>query len=270
MKRIKVIYAMGNPIFSYKEKDDIGYKSDENLSEALNNKQYFSEMDLLLEYLRYTTKTDILLAFEYLLLKLIDDEFFARHEVDANIIQFYNIDSLNNTLSLNTPKPTYISEYINILGQLFLAGYIDFGSYYDNDDRDKIDYPTNLSYYKEDKYQAWIYFRDNFFYTNAFLKSDEDDILIYKDQEYTEKTLPKLKEGEIIYSTMYSPTSWDTPKYWSEYNIWVARTQKGTKYFNEVLAPKFYNKYKDLEVEIDKKGNVIRWIGEVNGFLGDI
>ncbi|MCV3552518.1 hypothetical protein L8X40_08410, partial [Campylobacter sp. CNRCH_2013_0855] len=97
MKRIKVIYAMGNPIFSYKEKDDIGYKSYENLSEVLNNKQYFSEMDLFLEYLRYTTKTDILLAFEYLLLKLIDDEFFARHEIDANIIQFYNIDSLNNT-----------------------------------------------------------------------------------------------------------------------------------------------------------------------------
>ncbi|ECL1094490.1 hypothetical protein IO348_001816, partial [Campylobacter jejuni] len=97
MKRIKVIYAMGNPIFSYKEKDDIGYKSYENLSKVLNNKPYFSEMDLLLEYLRYTTKTDILLAFEYLLLKLIDDEFFARHEIDANIIQFYNIDSLNNT-----------------------------------------------------------------------------------------------------------------------------------------------------------------------------
>ncbi|RTH64031.1 hypothetical protein C3I21_08940, partial [Campylobacter jejuni] len=139
MKRIKVIYAMGNPIFSYKEKDDIGYKSYENLSKVLNNKPYFSEMDLLLEYLRYTTKTDILLAFEYLLLKLIDDEFFARHEIDANIIQFYNIDSLNNTPSLNTPKPTYISEYINILGQLFLAGYIDFGSYCD-EDRNKIDY----------------------------------------------------------------------------------------------------------------------------------
>ncbi|ECP9364171.1 hypothetical protein ACIT2J_001920, partial [Campylobacter jejuni] len=177
MKRIKVIYAMGNPIFSYKEKDDIGYKSYENLSKVLNNKPYFSEMDLLLEYLRYTTKTDILLAFEYLLLKLIDDEFFARHEIDANIIQFYNIDSLNNTPSLNTPKPTYISEYINVLGQLFLAGYIDFGSYCD-EDRNKIDYPSNLSYYKEDKYQAWIYFRDNFFYKERFERNLNDDIIV--------------------------------------------------------------------------------------------
>ncbi|MEE6575280.1 hypothetical protein VWM83_09345, partial [Campylobacter coli] len=41
------------------------------------------------------------------------------------------------------------------------------------------------------------------------------------------------------------------PQYWSQYNIWVATTPKGTKYFNEILAPKFYNKYKDLEVEID-------------------
>ncbi|AJC92554.1 hypothetical protein CSUB8523_1043 [Campylobacter subantarcticus LMG 24377] len=245
MKRIKVIYAMGNPIFSYKKKDDIGYKSYENLSKVLNNKPYFSEMDLLLEYLRYTTKTDILLAFEYLLLKLIDDEFFARHEIDANIIQFYNIDSLNNTSSLNTPKPTYISEYINVLGQLFLAGYIDFGSYCD-EDRNKIDYPSNLSYYKEDKYQAWIYFRDNFFYKERFERNLNDDVII---------------DG---CSTMFSPTSWDTPQYWSQYNIWVAITPKGTKYFKEILAPKFYNKYKDLEVEIDDKGNIIRWIGEIN------
>ncbi|EOD6367812.1 hypothetical protein ACJ1H3_001801, partial [Campylobacter jejuni] len=247
MKRIKVIYAMGNPIFSYKEKDDIGYKSYENLSKVLNNKPYFSEMDLLLEYLRYTTKTDILLAFEYLLLKLIDDEFFARHEIDANIIQFYNIDSLNNTPSLNTPKPTYISEYINILGQLFLAGYIDFGSYCD-EDRNKIDYPSNLSYYKEDKYQAWIYFRDNFFYKERFIRELDD--------------LETLDEDGC--SLVLGNVSWDTPQYWSQYNIWVATTPKGTKYFQEILAPKFYNKYKDLEVEIDDKGNIIRWIGEIN------
>ncbi|WP_144691014.1 hypothetical protein [Campylobacter jejuni] len=246
MKRIKIIYAIGNPIFSYKRKNDIGYESDKILNKTLNNKQYSFEMDLFLEYLRYTTKTNVILALEYLFLKLIDNEFFARHEVDANIIQFYSIDSFNNTLSLNAPKPTYISEYINILGQLFLAGYIDFGSDCDNDDRDKIDYPTNLSYYKEDKYQAWIYFRDNFLYKERFERDLDDDIII---------------DG---YSTMFSPTSWDTPQYWSQYNVWVARTEKGTKYFNEILAPKFYNKYKDLEVEIDDEGNVLRWIGEIN------
>lgn len=213
------------------------------------------------------TKMDILELFEYYIL-FICGKSMGISRWECNNLILLNADITDSSFfSLNTLKPTYISEYINILGQLFLAGYIDFGSNCDNDNRDKIKYPTNLSNYKEDKYQAWIYFRDNFFYTNAFLKFDEDDILIYQDQEYTEKTLPKCKKrkkGEKIYSTMYSPTSWDTPQYWSQYNVWVARTEKGTKYFNEILAPKFYNKYKDLEVEIDSKGNVIRWIGKVN------
>ncbi|TLD80015.1 hypothetical protein LS70_009490, partial [Helicobacter sp. MIT 11-5569] len=143
---------------------------------------------------------------------------------------------------------TYISEYINVIGQLFLAGYIDFGSYCDDEDRSKIDYPTNLSYYKEDKYQAWIYFRDNYFYANRFNRDlcDPDTI------------------DEEGYSLILGDTSWDTPQYWLQYNIWVARTEKGTKYYNEILSPRFYNKYKDLEVEIDDKGNIIRWIGKIN------
>lgn len=133
---------------------------------------------------------------------------------------------------------------IHIIGQLFLAGYIDFGCDWDDDYR-RIDYPTNLSYYKEDKYQAWIYFRDKYFYANKFDRDLDDDIII---------------NG---YSTMYSPTSWDTnPKYWSQFNILVARTQKIMEY-KEILAKKIYNKFKDLEVEIDDKVNIIRWIGEI-------
>ena len=177
---------------------------------------------------------------------------------------------LKDEIIENESIRAYISEYSNILGQLFLGDYIDFGSYYDNDDREKIDYPTNLSYYKEDKYQAWIYFRDNFFYTGEYNKGCEDDILIYNGKEYSEQDCPTYFNTETNnrtycgYSTMYSDTSWDTPKYWSQYNIWVARTPKGDEYFEKVLAPRFYNKYKDLEVEIDSKGNVIRWIGQIN------
>lgn len=62
----------------------------------------------------------------------------------------------------------------------------------------------------------------------------------------------------------FCDTSWDTPNKWSKYNINVMPTPKGTQYFNETLAPRFYNKYKDLEVEIDEKGNIIQWIGEIN------
>ncbi|HGH3987024.1 TPA: hypothetical protein ACJISN_001695 [Campylobacter coli] len=212
------------------------------------------------------TKMDILELFEYYILFICGKSMGAsRWECNNSILLgTCNIDNLSNPFSLNTPKPTYISEYINILGRLFLAGYIDFGSYCDEEDRNKIDYPSNLSYYKEDKYQAWIYFRDNFFYTDAFSKGYYDDILIYKGKEYTANTLPKLKKGETIYSTMHSAASWDMPRYWSGYNIWVARTEKGTKYLREILEPRIYNKYKDLEVEIDDKGSVLRWIGEIN------
>lgn len=269
MTKSKVIYAMGNPIFSYKEANGIGYSSDEILSKVLDGNKYYHEMDLLLDYLEHTNKIEILFAFEYLFLKLVDNEFFTRHELDSNIIQEYRIDNLDDTLSPNPPKPTYISEYINIIGQLFLAGYIDFGTYCDNEDSNKIDYPTNLSYYKEDKYQAWVYFRDNFFYAKRFNRDLDDDIMIYEGKEYSIKDCPRRidkERGSVLcgYSTMYSDTSWDTPKYWSQYNIWVAQTEKGTKYFNEILAPRFYNKYKDLSVEIDSKGNIIRWIGKIN------
>ncbi|TLD79729.1 hypothetical protein LS70_009690, partial [Helicobacter sp. MIT 11-5569] len=139
MAKLKVIYGLGYPIFLYKHSSGTGYSNDEALSKFCNNDkgQYF-EMDLFLDYLKHTTKTDILLSFEYLFLGLIDDEFFARNEVDSITIQVYCIDNLDDNLSPNPPRPTYISEYINVIGQLFLAGYIDFGSYCDDEDRSKI------------------------------------------------------------------------------------------------------------------------------------
>ncbi|EAK8602603.1 hypothetical protein E7S11_01925 [Campylobacter coli] len=196
------------------------------------------------------TKMDILELFEYYILFSCGKSMGAsRWECnDLILLGTCNIDNLSNPFSLNTPKPTYISEYINILGQLFLAGYIDFGSYCDEEDRNKIDYPSNLSYYKEDKYQAWIYFRDNFFYTEAYCRDIMEVKELYKD----------MSDDDYVYS------SWNTPQYWDRYRFWVARTEKGTKYLREILEPRIYNKYKDLEVEIDDKGSVLRWIGEIN------
>ena len=202
----------------------------------------FWEMQLFLQ-IPNLTKTDILEYFEYIALGYS----IGGVECDCLYIPMSYLDSKDEVIE-NDSNPTYISEYINIVGQLFLGDYIDFGSYYDNDDREKIDYPTNLSYYKEDKYQAWIHFRDNYFYISRF-NIDLDE--------------PKTTD-ENGYSLILDDASWDTPKYWSQYNIWVTRTQKGTKYFDEILSPRFYNKYKDLEVEIDDKGNVIRWIGQIN------
>ncbi|EMC2185320.1 hypothetical protein VB610_002191, partial [Campylobacter jejuni] len=59
----------------------------------------------------------------------------------------------------NSIKPNYNSEYVSIIGQLFLAGYIEFGMCGLQNKEE------NLLSNQGDKYQAWIYFRDNFFYT---------------------------------------------------------------------------------------------------------
>ncbi len=89
---------------------------------------------------------------------------------------------------------------------------------------------------KENKYETWKYFRDNYIYS------------------YNDNLVNHATKGDF----------WRNLDNWDMYNINCFRTQKGTKYFNEILAPKFYNKYKDLEVEIDDKGNIIRWIGKIN------
>ena len=169
------------------------YDDDEWFEKFVVNLGYdkydYDQSDLLI-FLRIPniTKADILELFEFLIFGM----FWApRIEGDEIMIWTHlRLENLDENASPNPPKPTYISEYINVIGQLFLAGYIDFGSYCDDNDRDKIDYPTNLSYYKEDKYQAWIYFRDNFFYTGAYNKGYDEDIMIYNGKEYSEQDCP--------------------------------------------------------------------------------
>ena len=195
----------------------------------------FWEMQLFLQ-IPNITKTDILEYFEYIALGYS----IGRVECDSLFVPMHYL-YLNNEIADNDPNPTYISEYINIVGQLFLAGYIDFGLCGLQDKEE------NLLSRQKDLYQAWIHFRDNFFYTDAF----------YRDYEI-------LDDSEDFSTEEYGKAGWDMPKYWDRYTFWVTRTQKGTQYFNEILAPRFYNKYKDLEVEIDSKGNVIRWIGRIN------
>ena len=195
----------------------------------------FWEMQLFLQ-IPNITKTDILEYFEYIALGYS----IGRIECDSLFVPMHYL-YLNNEIADNDPNPTYISEYINIVGQLFLAGYIDFGLCNLQDKEE------NLLSRQKDIYQAWIHFRDNFFYTDAF----------YRDYEI-------LDDSEDFSTEEYGKAGWDMPKYWDRYTFWVTRTQKGTQYFNEILSPRFYNKYKDLQVEIDSKGNVIRWIGRIN------
>ncbi|AAP76797.1 hypothetical protein [Helicobacter hepaticus] len=184
----------------------------------------------------HLTKVDILEYFECYVAAFGTEEVYSAFFADSPY-------KLNETLLANDPQPNYISEYIHIVGQLFLAGYIEFGMCGLQDKEENL-----LSNQKEDKYQAWIYFRDNFFYKNAY----------NRDMVEVREKYPNMSDDEYVYST------YDTPQYWDMYRFWVAQTEKGTKYFNEILAPRFYNKYKDLSVEIDSKGNIIRWIGKIN------
>lgn len=226
INRLKLIYRCGGGLF-------IELSEDGNFIERVLRIEL---LDWFLKLYPRAKKTDVLELLEYELLGQITGltEF---QEFDQVLLLPFSkcsqgYDYKTHKSLFNEPIPSFEADYFGILGELFLCGYVDFLVEEPKD--------TYLSLYKEDKYQAWIYFRDNFLYAAAFDRNIEDG---------------NLTIGSI---------SWDEPKYWSQYNILVARTEKGTKYFNEILAPKFYNKYKDLEVEIDDGGNIIRWIGEIN------
>ena len=206
------------------------------------NKQVFRESDelfskptisIFLKVMPHATKVVILEFMEYLFLRLIST--FARHESDEMMPYLISYDNDD----IDSPNPTYISEYIGIVGNLFLAGYIDFLCDYD-DDYKQTDYPTNLSYYGNSKYEAWVYFRDNFFYKKRFDRTDEEN-----------------NDHPDWFATFYFATSWDKPEDWSGKNIVVDLTPKGKQYLNETLAPKFYEKYKDVEIYLDDEGNII-------------
>ena len=207
------------------------------------NDQVFNECDeifekevvsVFLDAIPNATKANILELMEYYFLQSIT--MFARHESDEMMPRLSENES---NYDIDSPNPTYISEYMGIVGNLFLVGYIDFLCDWD-DEYKQTDYPTNLSYYGNSKYEAWVYFRDNFFYKKKFSRSYDED-----------------RNNEEGYSVLYSCTSWDKPDDWSQYNILVALTPKGKKYLNETLAPKFYEKYKDVEIYLDDEGNII-------------
>ena len=174
------------------------------------------------------TKIDILEYFEYYILEEADSVFEIDEGFLGDIDQFA-YEKLDTKLLSNDPRPTYASEYIGTIGECFLGGLIDFTCRDEN---------KSLFNSLENPLLAWKHFRNNFLYNYwEYLYN------------YNEKDNSKIL--------------WNNPTDWNSWDINVFRTPKGTKYFNEILSPRFYNKYKDLEVEIDEQGNIIRWIGEI-------
>lgn len=209
-------------------------------------------------------KQDILEYFEYSINRLFDALNTSRLDGNdiMNSFEYFDIevDRLADSI------PSYISEYIGVIGQLFLAGYLDF-CITDNVNS-QCNLSSNLSYYNDDKYMSWVYFRNNYFYKEAFNRFDYEDIVLCSEQTYKNNTcFDKInnKQNEIIKdSRIYGKTLWITPQFWSYCNICVIITDKGKKYYENTLLPNIYNKYKDLSVEIDNNYNIIRWIGHMN------
>ncbi|RAX57030.1 hypothetical protein CCZ01_07635 [Helicobacter monodelphidis] len=217
----KVLESKNGMLFEKLYKNNIDKIIANNLGdEALDIK-------ILLTY-PHITKIDILEYFEYYALSEagldyeIDEAFLGRYDI-------YPLDNLSKELCENDPRPSYASEYIGVIGELFLGEMIDF---------ELKDEERSLFYAFNSSFEAWRYFRDKFLltYTGFLYDFDRDNV----------------------------KTSWENPSQWNSWDINVARTPEGTKYFNEILCPRFYKKYKDLEVEIDSKGNIVRWIGEIN------
>ena len=92
-------------------------------------------------------------------------------------------------------------------------------------------------------YEKWIYFRNNYFFNKKMYKSGFD-----KDE---------YENIKFLFKDM-----WRHPCTWFAYMPWICITKNGEKYLKEVLYPKIYNKYKNIEIEIDDNGEIL-WQGEV-------
>lgn len=247
MKTVKLLYGIGFDLF-YKEINEDKYEC--VIPEKINF------LDMFIKMYPEVTKVDILEIIEYLCLLYINYAYISeKSESDESLkIPLFEYTNMSNDF-----HASYISEYYHIIGQLFLSGYIDF----------MVDAPeeTLLSNYMEDKYKAWLHFRDNFLYKERF-NYHGYDVLLYNGKIYTDETCPyEYKDGMKSYlgtTPTFGAVSWDNPEFWSAYNVFTVAVKKGIDYFENELAPRIYNKYKDLEVEIDDDYNIIKWIGHIN------
>ncbi|EKH6747083.1 hypothetical protein O8S82_001794 [Campylobacter coli] len=101
---------------------------------------------------------DILELFEMTILTSFDNE----AEMDETIFADYLFDFSNLYKLANH----YADDYVAIVGQLFLDDCIDFWRcVYHKMDNANTKTPNLSQYKKENKYETWKYFRDNYIYS---------------------------------------------------------------------------------------------------------
>ncbi|HEQ3584650.1 hypothetical protein [Campylobacter coli] len=103
-------------------------------------------------------KTDILELFEMTILTSFDNEAEMDEAIFTDyLFHFSNLYKLANH---------YADDYVAIVGQLFLDDCIDFWRcVYHKMDNANTKTPNLSQYKKENKYETWKYFRDNYIYS---------------------------------------------------------------------------------------------------------
>ena len=104
VKKTKIICKMGEQVFQVDN-----YSSKYDLFERYT-------IDTFLKIIPNTSKSSILELMEYYFINTI--AYFARHEI-RDMMPYLSENESN--YDIDSPNPTYISEYIGIVGNLFLA-----------------------------------------------------------------------------------------------------------------------------------------------------
>ena len=143
--KIKLIYGLGYQVFMEKDSYEFKVSYEEGWEDLIN---------VFLKLYPQAKKTDILELLEYMLMYMICSENKLR-ECDEILWFPLSKDSKGygkNGACFNEPLPSFESEYISILGELFLAGYVDFVA--EEEIKEKEYKDVYLSEYKANIYEA--------------------------------------------------------------------------------------------------------------------
>lgn len=123
----------------------------------------------------------------------------------------------------------YVREAYAMLKMLFVNGMIDFWLE-----------DTSLSSLGEsfgDKERLWKYFYEQFLLAHIHQNPKQ----IAQSEEYGLDSPPTAQDSNVL--------TWDTPQMWNLCNLHIGHTKKGAQYFSSELAPKFFERYKDIIIQ---------------------